>query len=1174
MRKQRQNNVWFSVGWVVPLLFLTLTVQGQKIALRYSPRAVVQGSQDQLTLKEMLESVAQKHGIKITYQSNLVEKKLVSAQQVRQVLGVNKGQLEQTLLQLVRPMGLQFRQYKEDFFILQKQSVLPKVEGSSLKFSPPSLASFRVEASPLSRFKSLAAYEKTITGRVTDLSTDEGLPGVNVVVKNTTVGTVTDIEGNYRLTAPDDAETLVFSSVGYTREEVTIGNQTNINVEMAPDIQALSEVVVIGYGSVERKDLTGAVSTANIQGIAEIPVPSIDQIFSGRVAGLQITQSSGQPGSGSSIRIRGGNSLTGSNEPLFVIDGFPILNDNSALETRDATGQPNSEVGTGQGQPNGTLNWLNPADIESIEVLKDASATAIYGSRGANGVIIITTKQATDGKFRVNLNATAGFSEQLRNGVEFLTGPEYAVVRTLAQEQAEAELTFDGVDRPLAENVTQNSNWLDAITQTGITQDYSLNFSGGDKVKVSGSGSYFTQEGTLIKSQFERGTFRINVMTDLTDWLKVSNTTNYSVTVLDNPPSDTRDAVRTGPWEAALIAAPSEPIFNDDGSYFFNAADFAAPVRFNPLALAFDVLNQTTTNTYLNNLSLNFKLIEGLTFETRFGYFYNNNLRDIYYNSQTTGVGIALGGLGARNNRKYASYLWENFATYNKDWGKNSLNLVVGQSYQLSRTDDTNTTAFGFPNDVLGVNALQLGNQRLLQTGRIEDKLSSYFIRINNVFAERVIATFTARADGSSKFGSNERWALFPSGALSYRFTEDLPDDGALSDLKLRVSYGLTGNQSIRSLQSRTLLSISPTINGTDQGVAVNISQFGNDNLKWETTSQFNVGLDFGLFNQRLSGSLNYYSKRTKDLLFARNIPSSSGVSTVFDNLGEISNRGFEIELHGELVEPSDALEWSVDVNLARNISRLEDLGFEDADELFFNLAEASVVSAQGRIELREGEELGLVNGYVYDGIYQSDGDGPTFAGVPGVAGQVRYKDTDDNGDIDGSDRVIIANPNPDFIYGLTNNLRYKNFDLSLQVQGVVGGDIVNLGRVLLENNDYQGNRLRETLDYWTPQNTDARYPAPGITTGALNTLSSRQVSDGSFFRLKTLTLGYNISVEKAIVSSVRLYASVVNLLTITGYDGFSPEVSALGQDALRRNIDYYTLPQNRTISLGLSVGF
>ncbi|MEY4541724.1 MAG: hypothetical protein RLZZ306_3481, partial [Bacteroidota bacterium] len=1009
----------------------------------------------------------------------------------------------------------------------------------------------------------------TVTGLIVD-EKNEKLPGVNISIKGTTKGVTSKANGEYSISVPDESSVLVFSSTGYESSQVVVGERIVINVSLKSSNLALEEVVVIGYGTSKKKDISGAVSSVALKKVDEIPLTSVDQVLTGRAGGVQINQSSGQAGAGTSIRIRGGNSLNGTNEPLFVVDGFPIINDNGAYAAGGPLGLTNSGSGNGgQGNPNGALNWLNPADVQSIEVLKDASATAIYGSRGANGVIIITTKKGKSGQAKINFSSSFGISQLNDSKISLMNGSEFATYNNLSNRELKQpvfykDTTIDGTLYASPNKIGEGSNWLKAVTRNGITRNYSLDFSGGKEVLYSGSVGWMSQQTPLIGSEFNRANFRLNVQTNLTPWLSLDNTISYSQSTADNSPSDIRDVQKYGLFEAALFSNPAEPIYKPNGelNYTGTVVVTRPSIAFNPISLANDILNRNSVQTFLNNLSLKATITKDVSFEVRGSFFKNDVLRDIYYNSKTTFNGSQVGGLAGKNTNNSITSLVEAFANYNKSFSNNSLNAVLGYSYQIIDTRFLSTGASNFPNDNLKNENLSSGTAYPIQSGRFEDLLSSYFVRINNVYKDKYIATFTARYDGSSKFAAGNQWSFFPSGALSWRLSEEdfIKDVKSISDLKLRVSYGLSGNQAISSLQTKSLLGFNqyPYAGVLQTGVFPAV--LGNEALRWETTRQLNLGLDFGLWNQRLSGSLNYYLKNTDDLLQFFPLPANSGYNGQLTNIGSISNKGFELELRG-VVMNSNKLKWDINGNFATNKQKLTDLGNGTQEQI--NVGFNVVGGSTAAIALIKDQPVGLFFGYVADGIFRNEEElknGPALAGSK--VGTRRFKDLNGDKQINDKDRQVIGDPNPDFVFGITNNFSYGAFDLNFLVQGSVGGEMWNLGDYVQTRG---GNRSKAALDYFTPTNINAKYPAPGQNVGFDNH-SDFTVEDASFVRLKSINLGYNLPTKTIkFIRSVRVFASATNLLTLTKYSGFDPEVNSFAQSNLFRNIDILTVPLYKT---------
>ena len=1028
---------------------------------------------------------------------------------------------------------------------------------------------------------SFAQQKITISGVVTS-DNNTPLPGVTVKAKKAGGGTTTDEQGRYSLQIIK-GDVVTFSYVGYEAKEFKVNNEnSNLAMQLLSNTSAMADVVVIGYGTAKKKDVSGAVTSVNLNKVGEVPLTSVDQALTGRAGGVQINQSNGQAGAGTSIRIRGGNSLNGTNEPLFVIDGFPIINDNGAFGAGGPIGLTNGGSGNGgQGNPNGALNWLNPADIQSIEVLKDASATAIYGSRGANGVIIVTTKKGKAGQARLNFNTSYGVSKLNDSKIELMSGPEFAAYQNLANKELARpvfykDTTINGILYPSPSKIATNTNWIDVVKRNGVTQNHSLDFSGGKDVLYSGSIGWLNQETPLIGSQFKRANFRLNLQTNLTPWLSLDNTASYSESKADNSPSDIRDVQKYGLFEAALAANPAEAPYNADGTLNFSTADITGlkspRIAFNPIALATDVLNRNTVSTFLNNLSLKAKIIQGLSLEVRGSLFKNDLLRDIYYNSKTTFNGFQTGGLAGKNTNTSNSYLLEAFGNYNKNFGQNLFTAVAGYSYQTSTYRIINAGASGFSNDILKNENLAAGSTTYpIQTSRTEDLLSSYFIRLNNVYNDKYIVTFTGRYDGSSKFTKGNQWSFFPSGAVSWRLSQEdfLKNVKNLSDLKLRVSYGLSGNQAVASLQTKSLLGFNQYPYGGILQTGVYPAVLGNPALKWETTKQLNIGLDFGFWNQRLTGSINYYVKNTDDLLQFLPLPANSGYTNQLNNVGSISNKGIELELRGVVVNTKD-FKWDINANIASNKQKITNLGRGNVDTL---LVRFDVVGGSGAYTaLIKNQPVGLFYGYVSDGLFRSDAElakGPAISGSK--VGTRRFKDLNGDGQINDKDRRVIGDPNPDFTFGIANNFSYKGFDLNFLLQGSVGGDMWNLGDYIQER---LGNRSKAANDYFTSTNTNAKYAAPGQQVG-IDNHSDFSLQSASFMRLKSLNLGYNLPAGTIkFVRSIRVYASATNLFTISKYAGYDPEVNSFAQSNLFRNIDILSIPLYKTYTIGLNVGF
>ncbi|SER01276.1 TonB-linked outer membrane protein, SusC/RagA family [Hyunsoonleella jejuensis] len=999
----------------------------------------------------------------------------------------------------------------------------------------------------------VGAQEKTISGTVTSQSDGSVLPGVNVIVKGTSIGTSTDFDGNYTIDVNGDNVVLVFSYVGYSTFEATVGSSNRLDVQLKEDLAALEEVVVVGYGARRKSDVTGSVSSVKSDELTAFPVLDAEQALQGRAAGVNVqSNNGGEPGAPISISIRGNTSINASSSPLIVVDGF---------------------VGA---------NMPQAGDIESLQVLKDASATAIYGSRGSNGVILVTTKKGRSGKLNVEFNSTYAI-QNTSNSLDLLNANDFADY----QNQIRAN---QGNTTPYPQG-TANTDWQDEIYRSGNTSNNQLSFSGGsEKVNYYASGTYFTQDGILVNSGYERVAFLSNIDAQVTDKLKLGLNLVGSINKKNGVATQSTgaDGVGAGGDDVVSLAmrfAPDKGIYNADGSFSINDG-IGDPVD-NPWAVATQRDDDTETERFRANFYANYEIIEGLTFKTTFGLSTDNDFRGLYLPRT---LQITAGGVGGRaimTEDKTKTLLSENYLTYNKEIGKGNLTLLAGYSYQkttnkgfYSEGTGTISDSFSYYGLWTATNLLNGGSGDIYIN---ETEIQSQFGRINYDWNDKYLLTATVRRDGASNFAENEKYAIFPSAALGWKISNEdfLNDNETISNLKLRLSYGVTGNPSIGAYQSlASLASIYASNNGSTVA-AVTPNQPANPDLKWESSYQTNVGVDLGLLNNKISLSLDYYNIDTEDLIMIdRGLPWYLGFynDQILKNVGEINNKGFEISLNTRNITTDD-FSWTTDAVFARNKNSVEKL--INGDDYFQNGA-PSYFSVGNNVILREGEEVGQFFGFDYAGVYQG-GTLPegtaTIAG--GVAGDPLFLDLDDSGDITNDDRQIIGNPNPDFTWGITNSFRYKNFDANIFFQGSQGGEIFNMTNVQLTNGD-----ANTTYDYfnnaWTPSNTDTNQPRVG--NNSFREISSRFVEDGSYIRLKNIAVGYNFpseAIEKLGIERLRLSVSAQNLLTITNYSGLDPEVNYFGSAGNNntarntvRGFDFGNYPTVKSVNFSLNVIF
>ncbi len=969
---------------------------------------------------------------------------------------------------------------------------------------------------------------RTISGKVTD-ENGGPLPGVTVFVKGTTQGTTTDVNGNYSIAnSPNDA-ILIFSFVGMKSQEVVVGTQTSINITMAVDAIGIEEVVAVGYGTMKKRDVTGAVSSIKGKELTIQAVRNPVQSLSGLVPGVQVRQNSGAPGSNFSVIIRGGNSLLGGNEPLYVVDGFPVVG--------------------------GTSN-INPNDIESIEILKDASATAIYGSRGSNGVVLITTKSGKEGKTSVEYNGYYGIQRgdkfmNMQNAKEFA---ELANVR--ASNDGEAPYFSDSEIASFG----KGTDWQDEIFQTAAIQNHTIAVSGGNNKTIFGvSGNYYSQDGIMINSDYKRYQLKTNFQHKISQNWKIFVDNILSRTLRNNLFSDNTSR-GYGVLSAALTAPPTLTVYNENGDYTdLRQYGFSESTAENPVALANEQKDLGTRTSVLSNLSVEGQLLKNLILRSSLGLEYSNSRRD-YYSS--TKLIKSKSGDARISYGESTNIVNENTLSYSKVFNNHSLKLLGGITAQKTVYQSLSGSSVGFLTDILENYSLQSGsNSNPPRSGYSEYSILSYLGRLNYSYKGRYLITASMRADGSSRFGADNKWGYFPSVAGAWRITEeDFWGDNSVSNLKIRGSWGKTGNTAIAPYQSLSTLSSSQVVfNSNDINIGYAPRSIKpNSSLKWETTEQFDIGMDIGLFNEQLSFTFDYYHKNTYDLLASVVLPPNTGYMSMIDNVGSIQNKGFEASLNWRVIK--GAFNWDIGANVSVNRNKVLSLS-QGAD--IFGRTLGLPLSVRVNM-VREGYPVGVFYGLKEDGITEE--------------GLINYVDVDDNGEINNLDRQVIGDPNPNYIFGINSSMSFKNFGLVILIDGVQGNDVFNFNNSYIADGFSFGmNNLMDDFDnYWSVENPNPNAKYPKISQNTRYQASDRYVEDGSYVRIKNVQFSYTFGGERFEHSPLKdsqIYLGVQNLLTFTGYTGYSPLVNTMGS-GISKGIDQTGYPLTRTIMLGARIKF
>lgn len=1021
--------------------------------------------------------------------------------------------------------------------------------------------------------------QNTVTGTVTDPSGNP-LPGVNVIEQGTNNGASTDFDGQYSINV-SDTSTLVFSYVGFQEQQQVVGARSVVDVSLEESSESLAEVIVIGYGAQLKEDISGSVSTIDSDEIANIPQVSVDQLMQGRAAGVMVTRNSGQPGSAVSVRIRGVNTITGSSEPLYIIDGVPISGDSRNIAT---SGRSIADGGIGEGTGAtdvSPLASLNPNDIASINILKDASATAIYGSRGSNGVVIITTKKGKKGEGRLAYNTYTAI-QRPTNKIDVMNLPQYATLQNTIGEIYGLNEQIEFLNPSL---LGPGTDWQEEIFSDALLVNHELSFSGAsDKIDYFLSAGYTDQEGTVIGSGFDRITVRANVNAQIKDWIKAG----IAITGSRTNDQITLNNASNGIISLSLLNNPATAVYNPDGTFAGpqTADEIAFGIR-NPIAEALSIDNTLTRNRLFGNLYAEFKLHDKLSLRTEFGGDFGNNLSDRFQPTFT--YGALERGENTLNVRRENNdfYIIKNLLTYTDTFAeKHDLTVLLGQEAQESKWQGVIAQDGDFvSNDV-----------PILGTGNANDftdqyqgssALESYFGRAIYSFDNRYNITASLRADGSSKFAEGNKWGYFPSVSGSWRISNEafMDDFDAIQNIKLYGGYGEVGNQQIPNFAYGVRLNTISTGTGT----GFEIANFGNPDLVWESSTQTNIGLDFSLFNSRLNTTIEVYNKVSKDFLYQLAVTdfitgggSPGAITAPWVNLGEMQNKGIDLTINYSTIGNS-AFSWNSTLTFSHYKNTVKEL----LGDLTIN-GDLSLNDSNQNITLtQKGQPVGMFYGYQVEGLFRSVDDingAPVQFGRPFEdalfsttwLGDIKFKDVNGDGVVNSDDRTVIGNPHPDFIFGFQNNFAYNNFDLSIFLQGSYGNDIFNaVNRTLTAANSYYVNQAPSVLDYWSVDNPDAGSPRLARNDTPNINISDRYIEDGSYLRIQNVTLGYTLPSavsERIGLSKFKVYGSVQNLYTFTDYSGYDPEVGAYNQNALLLGVDVGRYPTPRTFTVGLNV--
>ncbi len=983
------------------------------------------------------------------------------------------------------------------------------------------------------------AQEKTVTGNIANQNDGSPLPAVSVMIKGTKYGAVTDEKGSFTLKIPSKSSTLVIRHIGYKDQEITVGDKTVINVSLVSASTTMSEIVVTGYGQQSRKTLTSAITSVSSKEIENIPSPSTDQLLQGRASGVQVNSNTGAPGGGVFVRIRGTSSINASSDPLYVVDGIPIQS--NSLATLGLGGSVTSPIAD-----------INPADIQSIEILKDASATAIYGARAANGVVLITTKRGSNRKAKITAGVYYGRQQAIKKP-DVVDGPTferlinesstnnwtdlYGSVTARNPQGVAFKLPYANPDTAL------NTDWGAPIFRTGALRNIDLSISGGsEKMHYLVSTNNFLQEAILNNSDFTRNTFRVNLDFSPIDKLKIGTNILYS---RNNRTRGRSDDNISGALEGAFFFPANLPYYQPNGAYtkFGTFESPLAAIKHSDISML--------TNRVLGAVYAEYEFIRGLRLKSSFSLDYSN-VEESLYDDSFTNAGSTVNGSAQSIVGTNMNWIQENVLSYQFNLTNHSFNILLGTSAQEAETSSTTATGTQFPSDdfrKISAAAVQTASSTGTSYG-----IASLFSRITYDYKNKYLATINVRRDGSSRFGQSNQWGTFPSAALGWVLSEEafFSKLNFISSLKIRASYGITGNQSgINDFQSLGLWTGGSAYAALP---GISPSQLANPDLKWETTKQTDFGLDLSLFESRIHLTADYYNKNTEDLLLAVPVPRSTGFENLVQNYGKMQNKGFELAIGGDLFRNSSGLNWTANFNIATNKNKI------------VKLAAPFFVYNRDIYKYQEGGEM--FSFYLHE-----------QTGVNPKTGAPVFTDVNGDGKFDPNvDRKIVGTANPKFFGGFTNTLNYKNFDLMFFFQFSSGNKQLNWNLFFLEHGGTRASQFSGSqLNRWQKDGDVTMVPRLNASNYAADLRPSRFLEDGSYTRLKNLSLGYSIPAAwlgKISMSSARIYISGQNLITFTKYTGLDPELTGTASNALTQGIEFFSMPQARTMMAGINVSF
>ena len=1021
------------------------------------------------------------------------------------------------------------------------------------------------------------SQSRKISGTVSD---DKGvfLSGATITAKGTKISTTTNAKGSFTLDLPVGVKVITVSYVGMDNADVSINGKDVFAVTLSYNIATLSDVVVVGYGTMKKTDVTGSIQRIGREDLIRDNPTNILQALQGKLAGVNVTQNDGAPGAGLSIRIRGSNSFLGGTEPLYVIDGVPFNN--------SASGATPLSIGSDEKQTLNALAFLNTNDIESIDILKDASATAIYGSRGANGVVLITTRKGRSGKDKVELSVNVGIAQVTRK-LKMLSPFDYAEYQNLAYKNSNiydsTNYTLPYTEAELDTLWNDNTNWQDAIFRTSFFQQYSLNVSGGsDNGSHSLTLNYLNQDGVILNSDYKKFGLSFNLNRNVNKYLRIGTSTSISSSTTNGVKTgtDKSDAASAGVIRAALTyptTIKTEEQFDGTGEGFFIT---------NPVIYSRDVLNRVSgLNVFTSNYA-EVSFLKNFKFRQNLGFNHGTNQRDQYY-PRTVYEGYSVKGHGLKAESSWESLVSESILSYNKKIAKHSITITGGSTFERTNGSSVRAEAKTFPNDLLQNENLQSAEQVLpVINNRYQSTLISYLGRANYAFNDKYLLTVAFRQDGSSKFGKNNKWAGFPSAGFAWKIHNEsfMKKSNVINNLTLRLSYGKTGNQGIGSYASLSKLAVyNYSFNGVQQtGLADDIyAGPANPGLKWETTTAYNAGLDLGLWKGLINIKADVYKKRTDDLLQYITTPASTGFQRQLRNSGNVENKGLEVSIEAAIIRKAD-LQWKSQFNISFNRNKIISLGGSVKEQYASNISTRDAPFIQVA-----GHSIGALYGYVEAGYFDNEAEvrnSPVYTNQPfsiirRMVGEVKYQNLDnDPSSISTTDRTFIGDVNPDYTFGFTNNLTYKQLDLSVFINGVQGNDIVNMNTMWNANVGGGKNISQDVYaGAWAAGKDNSNATGPKVMRQYWRTMlfSRRFIEDGSFVRVKNITIGYTLP-TKAIrgINNIKFSLGINNILTLTKYTGYDPEVNSYGDNPALFGVDLGGYPNTKTMNFSIRCGF